>query len=182
MTRTRARRRVTLPTVEIIDPTDARLAKGDLVPIIDQYGRRPADSMRYRVRTAIEKAYDDERISWEQLEAARSYYRDAYHVERPSVAMMHWRDLVDGARGETQFDTEFHRARLARVRKRLGPRLTRVMNLAVVHDASFVMIGTEIAGRNNQSQAWAVGFELVVTALDMAKDEYGIGKRQGGKL
>lgn len=174
---TRRRRKPSLAPVEVVDPTAERLQHDDVVEVKDAQGRKPSDSVRYRVRTAIEKAHDESRIDWEHLEAARTYYRDAYHVERPSVAMMHWRDLVDGSRGDGQLDIEHHRARLARVRKRLGAKLTRVMNLAVIHNASFAMIGAEVAGQRSQAQSWAAGFALVVAALDLAKDEYGIGRK-----
>lgn len=160
-------------------PTKERLTKVKtaMVDVLETVSKGGAVRMTgRRIITPLDSLRHDERITEREHAAGMRYYADYVYAERPSQAVMRWREFVSSSHSPGELDgaerAAFHSRRFADANAYVGRYLASVVRMLVVEDLTVGEIGSAVFGYKNLNSACSAGTALVSAALDRLASFY----------
>lgn len=157
-----------------ISPTPERLAKVETgtIHLVETEGKGGTTKRAgLKIISPLEELMYHERITEKEYQAGMRYYADYVYAERPSQAVMRWKEYISNSHSPEDLDhaerVTFHSKRYADAQRVLGPYMGAVARMLLVEEMSCVQIGRAVHGYKNLNSASASGVAMATAMLDL---------------
>jgi hypothetical protein len=159
---------------ERIGPTPERLAKVETgtIDLIESEGKGGTTKRAgLKIISPLEELMFNSRITEREYQAGMRFYTDYVYTERPSQAVMKWKEYISSSHSPDDLDhaerVAFHSKRYADAKRVLGTYMGAVARMLLIEEMSCIQIGRAVHGYKNANSASASGVSLATAMLDM---------------
>lgn len=164
---------------ERISPTPERLRKvaTGTIELIESEGKGGTTKRAgLKIISPLEELFYNGRITEKEYQAGMRFYTDYVYTERPSQAVMRWKEYISNAHSPEDLDhaerVAFHSKRYHDAKRVLGGYMGAIARMLLIEEMSCVQIGKAVHGYRNLNSASASGVALATAMLDMLARYY----------
>jgi hypothetical protein len=159
---------------ERIGPTPERLAKVEtgVIDLVETEGKGGTTKRAgMKIISPLEELMYNQRITEREYQAGMRFYADYVYTERPSQAVMRWKEYISASHSPQDLDhaerVAYHSKRYADAKRVLGTYMGSVARMLLIEEMSCETIGKVIHGYRNRNSASASGMGMATAMLDM---------------